>query len=168
MQKAHTWIHTIIITSIAIVATVALIYLTPLKWLTMIEPTIKDIPSAEFYQMYSKDPDKYLFIDVRPEESYNRVHAVGSVNMPLHTLYDERHRLPKEGKEIVLICSGGRASGVGYSYLEHYGFLNLRRIEGGIEYWIAEGLPVEGTEIPSGAALFSNKKLSAVGLPVCT
>ena len=45
-------------------------------------------------------------------------------------------------KEIVLICTGGRASGVGYSYLEHYGFSNIARIEGGINAWADARLPV--------------------------
>jgi len=132
---------------IAIIATAALIYLTPLKWITVIEPTIKDIDSQEFYDMYVQNPDEYIFIDVRPEDPFNRVHAQGSINMPVHTLYDERRFLPKKGKTIVLICSGGRASGVAYSYLEHFGFRNILRIEGGIEDWMAAGLPIEGSEV---------------------
>lgn len=125
--------------------TLAVIYLTPLKWVTVIEPTINDIDPVAFQSDFAKNSDQYIFIDVRSETSYNKVHAVGSINMPLHTLYDQRHVLPKKGKEIILICSGGRASGVAYSYLQHYGFFNIKRIEGGIENWIAEGLPVEGS-----------------------
>lgn len=120
----------------------ALIYLTPLKWLNIIEPRIDDIEPKAFYELYQKNPEKYLFIDVRPQEAYKKIHAEGSVNMPLHTLYDERKLLPKHGKEIILICSGGRASGVGFSYLEHYGFFNVKRIAGGIERWESDGLPV--------------------------
>src|SRR3989344_3784710 len=125
--------------------TLVAIYLTPLKWVTVIEPTIKDIDPVAFQSDFVKNSDRYIFIDVRSESAYNKVHAVGSINMPLHTLYDQRHVLPKSGKEIILICSGGRASGVAYSYLQHYGFFNIQRIEGGIENWIVEGLPVEGS-----------------------
>lgn len=125
------------------IITAGIIYLTPLKWLTVIEPTINDIASEEFYAMYEGHEDDFIFIDVRSESSYDRLHAVGSKNTPLHTLYDERHFLPKKEKTIVLICSGGRASGVGYSYLQHYGFSNIVRIEGGIEAWQLAGLPVE-------------------------
>ncbi len=119
------------------------IYLNPLKWINVVEPHINDIAATEFYEKYKGNEDKYIFIDVRSEESYNRVHAVGSQSMPLHTLYDERHNMPKRGKEIVLICSGGRASGVGYSYLEHFGHFNITRIEGGIEAWQLANLPIE-------------------------
>lgn len=127
--------------------TLAVFYLTPLRYVAVIEPTIDDIDSLEFYEMWQKNPDDYVFIDVRSEDSYNKSHAVGSVSMPLHTLYDERHNLPKYGKTIVLICGGARASGVGYSYLEHYGFRNLKRIAGGIEAWQEAGLPVEGNAV---------------------
>jgi rhodanese-related sulfurtransferase len=128
-----------------VLLTAAVIYLTPLKWLPVIEPTIKDIDPSAFQAEFLKNSDHYLFIDVRPEASYNKVHAVGSINMPLNTLYDERHVLPKTGKMIVLICSDARASGVAYSYLQHYGFYNIERIKGGVTEWIAQGLPVEGT-----------------------
>lgn len=131
-----------------IVATVAVtltvFFLTPLRYLNIVEPTIYDIDPTEFQAQFEANPDNYIFIDVRPESAYSNLHAVGSRSMPVHTLYDERHVLPRRGKEIVLICSGGKASGVGYSYLEHFGFRNIARIEGGIEHWIAAGLPVEG------------------------
>lgn len=137
MKKILPYLATVLIT-------VLVIYLTPLKWLNIVEPTIKDIDPTTFYNDFKNNKDKYVFIDVRSESAYNKVHAEGSINVPLHTLYDQRHVLPKSGKEIVLICSGGRASGVGYSYLQHYGFFNIVRIKGGIERWIADGLPVEG------------------------
>ena len=79
---------------------------------------------------------------MRSEREYNDRHAEGSVSMPLHTLFDQRDVLPMKDKEIVLICTGGRASGVGYSYLEHYGFSNIARIEGGINAWADARLPV--------------------------
>lgn len=128
----------------AVLVTVVAIYFTPLKWIPILEPTINDVSAAAFYEEYRANPEKYVFIDVRPESAYANLHALGSLSMPLHTLYDARHVLPKRGKEIVLICSGGRASGVGYSYLQHFGFFNIRRIEGGIENWVLEGLPTEG------------------------
>lgn len=118
------------------------IYLTPLKHLNLIGPKIKDIPSAEFHRNFKAHPEKYDFIDVRPQAVYAEGHAEGSRNIPLHQMYFQHSFLPKHGKTIVLICSGGIASGVAYGYLEHYGFLNLRRIEDGIEAWRAAGLPV--------------------------
>lgn len=147
----------------AVLATILIIYLTPLKWVTLIEPTVKDIDPTTFYTLYERNPEKYIFIDVRPESAYAALHAQGSVSMPLHTLYDQRHVLPKHGKTIVLICSGGRASGVGYSYLQHYGFFNILRIEGGIENWVLQKLPVEGT----GTLQKEIKTVSVSAIPRC-
>ena len=133
----------IFIISITFLLTLVLVYATPLRYTDLLEPKVRDVDSTIFYEDYSKNPEKYIFIDVRPQEAYNNIHAKGSINKPLHTLYDERHVLPKNDKEIILICSGGRASGVGFSYLQHYGFTNIHRIEGGIERWIEKGLPTE-------------------------
>jgi len=66
----------------------------------------------------------------------------------------------------VLICSGGRASGVAYGYLEHYGFLNLRRINGGIENWLAEGLPVVSSRaVDEIKDLLEKEKVSSLIIP---
>lgn len=132
-----------LITFLLLVGVVSVVYLTPLKWLNLVEPKIHDVLPALFYQELEENPEKIIFIDVRPEDVYSREHVKGSINIPLHMLYDERHNLPKHEKKIVLICGGGKASGVGYSYLEHYGFLNLRRVAGGIEAWKEAGLPTE-------------------------
>lgn len=137
----------IIISALAgIVLGAATLYVTPLKYSQLVEPKIKDVKAQDFYQEYSKNPDGYIFLDVRSLETYNNIHAEGSKNQPLHTLYNERKNLPRNtDKHIVLICSGGVASGVAYSYLEHYGFRNISRIEGGIESWVTAGLPVKST-----------------------
>lgn len=140
----NTMVHVLMVVMLTFLVTASLIYLTPLKNITVIEPSIDDIDPVEFHKDFSENEDRYLFVDVRGESSYNRIHAVGSELMPLHTLYDERHLLPKnKEKTIVFICSGGVASGVAYHYLEHHGFFNLKRIKGGIEAWQLAGLPVE-------------------------
>ncbi|MEX0917458.1 MAG: rhodanese-like domain-containing protein [Candidatus Paceibacterota bacterium] len=139
-------INGILLFILAGVITASAIYLTPLKHLNVLEPTIDDIKPAEFYERYKANPDQYVLLDVRGTGSYNRLHAAGSESQPLHTLYTERLFLPKNtDKTIVFICSGGVASGVAYHYLEHHGFLNVQRIEGGIEAWELAGLPTEST-----------------------
>jgi len=128
-----------------ILATALVIYLTPIKNFNLIEPKINEISPEAFNSLYQANPDKYIFIDVRSEDSYNTIHAIGSISMPLNTLYEQRHILPKNDKEIVLICSGFSASGVGFSYLQHFGFFNIKRVTGGIESWKIAGLPIEST-----------------------
>ena len=122
----------VLVSLFSILITALLIYLTPLKNIAFIEPTIVDITPTNFQTEYLRSPDKYLFIDVRPADAYDRGHAPGAISMPLHTLYNTRHALPKSGKEIVIICNEGVASGVGYHYLQHFGFFNIVRVGGGI------------------------------------
>ena len=132
------------------IATICVFYMVPaIRYADIVEPTIVDIDPKLLHERYIQNPDHYVFLDVRGADAYDRLHAKGSKNQPLHTLYTERLTLPKNDpqKEIVLICSGGIASGVAFSYLEHYGFRNIVRIEGGIEKWQMEGLPIEGSSV---------------------
>lgn len=132
------------------VVTASIIFTVPaIRYSPIVEPTVQDIDPTSFYEEYQKNPEQFIFLDVRSAEAYNKLHAVGSTLQPLHTLYTERHRLPRNdpNKTIILICSGGVASGVGFSYLQHYGFRNVKRIEGGIENWQTKLLPVEGKDV---------------------
>lgn len=139
---------TVVAVGVAVALAVVLaIYLTPLKWLNMIEPSINDIDAAMFYEDFTANPDKYIFIDVRNEGAYRTAHAKGSINQPIGSLFDGHKLLPKSGKTIVLICSSGRLAGVAYGYLEHQGFFNLARIEGGVQAWALADLPLEGSNI---------------------
>lgn len=133
-----------------VIIAASIFFLVPaVRYSDIVEPDIVDIDPVSFSSLYEKNPDGYVFLDVRPLDAYQKLHASGSKNQPLHTLYHERKNLPKnvKGKEIVLICSGGVASGVAYSYLQHYGFRNIVRIGGGIENWQLSGLPVEGNMV---------------------
>lgn len=135
---------------VTLVFSLFIFYTVPaIRYSDIVEPTINDVTAEVIHAEMVKNPEGYVFLDVRPGDIYEKLHAVSSVSQPLHTLYVERHTLPKNvrGKMIVLICSGGLASGVGYGYLEHFGFRNIVRIEGGIESWKAAGLPVEGTDV---------------------
>lgn len=125
--------------------------LRPLKYTEFISPVIDDVSPKVVYNKLLNTPNDMVIIDVRSEYEYNQAHAKGSINLPIHYFYDDTHGLPNEkgvalpkntNKEIYLICTGGRLAGVAYSYLEHYGYRNIKRVEGGISNWNANGLPV--------------------------
>lgn len=140
---------------IAMVATAGLIYLTPLRYTRFIQPSIREISPQDFYAKFKQHSEQYLFIDVRPADAYAKEHAVGSVNIPLATLYDLRATLPRTGKTIALICGSNSASGVAYGYLEHYGFSNLLHVIGGVPAWKIAGLPTEGAAVSTTSAPLS-------------
>ena len=132
----------VVVAVVAVLATAAVIYLTPLKHINLIEPVTKDISATEFYKRYKQNPDGYVFVDVRTPSEYEKGHAEGAENVSLPKFFDGYTQFPKKGKSIVLICAGGRESGVGYGYLEHHGYLNVLRIDGGTNQWIVENLPI--------------------------
>ena len=131
----------------AIVVTALAIYLTPLRHIVLISPTMNEVDPKVFYTDYVAHPDEYMFIDVRSPSIYHAAHAKGSINIPIENLYDEHYTLPKTGKKIALICTTGRLAAVAYGYLQNWGFTNLIHIQGGLEHWTTEGLPVEGANV---------------------
>jgi len=131
----------------AVIVTALVIYLTPLKHYNLISPVMDDVDPAAFNTDFATHPDDYLFVDVRSPNIYQSAHAKGSINIPIENLYDEHYTLPHRGKKIVLICTTGRLASIAYGYLEDFGFTNLVHVEGGLENWTYEGLPIEGSNV---------------------
>src|SRR3989344_6855361 len=126
------------------------VLITPLRFVNLVEPQITEIAPTDFYAKFKANPNNFMFIDVRPQNEYTAEHATGAVGMPLETLYSQRNYLPKSGKTIALICGGSQASGVGFSYLQHFGFFNLIRVTGGMPAWKSAGLPTVKGSYPYG------------------
>lgn len=149
MEKRAIFILSILV---AVVATALLIYLTPLRHVQLVAPTMHEMDPKEFYTDFSSHPDAYVLVDVRSPDIYTSAHAKGAISIPVENLYEERHTLPRNGKKIALICTTGRLAAIGYGYLESQGFTNLVHIEGGMVNWVTEGLPVEGKNIALAAS----------------
>jgi rhodanese-related sulfurtransferase len=138
---------------------------TPLRFVDIVEPQINNVSPTNFYAEYKQNPNNYIFIDVRPEDQYAKEHPKGAINMPLETLYNQRQYLPKSGKTIVLICGGNQASGVAFSYLQHYGFFNIVRIPGGLPAWKAAGLPTVTGDQPNGVSTTTPSTSAYIQVP---
>ncbi len=134
---------------IAAIATTLLIYLTPLKHLNLVPPTMHEVDPMAFYKENTAHPDQYLFIDVRTPNEYAAAHPKGAINIPIEDLTSMQYQLPRSGKQIVLTCTTGRLAAIAYGYLEDMGFLNLLHLTGGLQQWALDGLPVEGTSVPA-------------------
>lgn len=139
-------IRTVVIVLITLLSAVLLIYLTPLKHFNLIDPNPHDIPPVEFWNDMQAHPEEYYFIDVRDQSAYETAHARGAISQPIGTLFDLRKSLPKD-KTIAIICTSGRLAGVAYGFLEHWGYTNMVRLEGGMQKWSLEGLPLDGRDI---------------------
>ena len=134
---------------VAVALTSLLIYATPLRY-QVPPPPMHEVDAKDIYTAMQKNPNDYLFIDVRDVSVYDAAHAVGAINIPIASLVTEHYLLPKTGKQIVLICTTGQLATVAYGYLQMWGFTNLLHITGGFSTWAIEGLPMEGTNVVNG------------------
>ncbi len=82
-----------------------------------------------------------VLIDVREADEFEQVHVLGATLIPLSEFGARFSEMPKD-KEIVLMCAGGVRSAQAAEFAAQHGF-RLSNLEGGINAWQAEGLPVE-------------------------
>ncbi|MEI7613236.1 MAG: rhodanese-like domain-containing protein [Betaproteobacteria bacterium] len=82
-------------------------------------------------------------IDVREASEYSTGHLPESRNIPLGQLegrgdLDKLKELP-----LILVCQTGARSGAACASLEKLGFTKVHNLEGGINAWTADGLPLK-------------------------
>lgn len=99
------------------------------------------------YVMY-RDEHAFL-LDVRTPQEFDIVHIpalAGNqvVNIPLDELFSRLDEIPKE-RDIVVICATGRRSERARDLLLDAGFPRVTSVVGGMQAWIENNLPVEGT-----------------------
>lgn len=82
-----------------------------------------------------------VLIDVREQDEWDVVHAPNATLIPLSAFAQRYSEMPQD-KEIILICAGGVRSAQAAQFAEQHGY-NVANLEGGINAWMADGLPVE-------------------------
>ena len=82
-----------------------------------------------------------VLVDVREAGEFEQVHVPGATLIPLSEFAARYTEMPKD-QEIVLMCAGGVRSAQAAQFAAGHGF-KLTNLEGGIQAWHAEGLPVE-------------------------
>lgn len=120
---------------------VATLSFEPLRFTHYVEPYMDSREPVVVYQEMLDSKGGYMFIDVRTPAEYTALHATTSENIPIQFLFDKWKELPREGKTIYLICSGGRLAGVAYGFLQLHGFTNIVHVSGGVQHWAEVGLP---------------------------
>lgn len=84
-------------------------------------------------------------IDVRPQDEFDRLHALGSRSMPLPELSHSkllRERRLSPDKPLYIICRKGVLAKLAAEDLAAAGFDSSIIVEGGIDAWAYFGLPV--------------------------
>ena len=123
----------IIILAVAVIASV---YLLTQKSDTSGMPATITVQEAA--QQFA---DGAFLLDVRTQEEWNQSHVEGAVLIPLDQLAARSAELPAD-RDVLIICRSGNRSGQARDLLRNAGFDRTTSIGGGINAWIAKGLPV--------------------------
>ncbi len=82
-------------------------------------------------------------IDVRPKDAYNQGHIVNALNIPLEDITSGKAKIDKlKKKPVVVYCQMGRSSSKASQKLTDSGLEQVFNLQGGINTWINEKLPL--------------------------
>ena len=133
-STTRKWVLPLII--ILAVAVIASVYLLTQKSDTSGMPATITVQEAA--QQFA---DGAFLLDVRTQEEWNQSHVEGAVLIPLAQLAARSAELPAD-RDVLIICRSGNRSGQARDLLRNAGFDRTTSIGGGINAWIAKGLPV--------------------------
>jgi rhodanese-related sulfurtransferase len=82
-------------------------------------------------------------IDLRDADEFRKGHIAGSLNIPMSQLADRIGELDRlKGKPLILVCKMGTSASAAGRQLRTRGFDKIARMQGGIQGWRADNLPV--------------------------
>jgi cysteine synthase/rhodanese-related sulfurtransferase len=92
-------------------------------------------------------PGSPSLIDVRTPEEYRAGHAPGAKNVPLSELSAGSAKGLPDDKDapVVTMCKVGERSLYGMILLKSIGYHNVKNVRGGLQAWVAAGLPTAST-----------------------
>jgi rhodanese-related sulfurtransferase len=96
---------------------------------------------------------------VRRIGEYRASHLPGAIHQPLDTLSKalEGADLPgvDRNKPVAVHCKGGYRSSAACGLLQAHGYREVYNVVGGLDAWVASGLPVEGAAESCGKQVFA-------------
>lgn len=84
--------------------------------------------------------DGALVVDVREHHEWRAGHAEEALHLPLASLADRLHELPRD-RRLVCVCRSGGRSGVAAETLHRAGFA-VWNLAGGMSAWADRSLPL--------------------------
>lgn len=84
--------------------------------------------------------EHFQVVDVRYPNEWDAGHIDGAVHIPLDYVFDRAEELDRS-RPVVTLCRSGSRSAEAAKDLASEGF-DVRSLEGGMEAWAAQGLPV--------------------------
>jgi phage shock protein E len=103
----------------------------------------QELPPKECYDVIAR-AGSCVIIDVRTGEEFSRGHLKGAENID-YFLPDFKERLQTRDRNAryIVYCRRGHRGRMVMEFLRECGFSDVTNISGGLEQWLAEGLPVE-------------------------
>jgi hydroxyacylglutathione hydrolase len=83
----------------------------------------------------------YLLLDVRGQSEYSARHIAAARLLPLPFLARQLDHIPRD-LPVIVHCASGTRSHIAASLLLARGFTQVAHIRGGLDAWLADGLPV--------------------------
>ena len=101
----------------------------------------ESITSQTLVRLVNKD--NAVVIDLRDKNDYTGGHIAGAVNLPYgsYATRGEELNLYKD-RPVILVCKIGQHSSAIGSKLIKAGFLDIKRLSGGMTEWVGASLPV--------------------------
>ena len=84
-----------------------------------------------------------VLVDIRDTKEYSAGHIAGAVSMPVSSIDARIGELEAyKDKPVVLVCKMGQHASASGRKFKDQGFVNVRRLSGGMAEWTANSLPV--------------------------
>lgn len=107
----------------------------------LIFANFESVTPQQAYEILRKDPEAVV-LDVRTPQEYAQGHVKDAKLVPLQVLEGRLKSLePLKKKPLLVYCRSGHRSAAASRILADHGFKPLN-VKGGINRWVAEGLPV--------------------------
>ncbi len=101
----------------------------------------QSVSTAQLTQMVNQDQG--VVIDVREKADYSKGHIVNAINIPFAKMKERAGELEKyREKTIIVVDAMGQHSGSVGKTLKTEGFANVVRLQGGMNTWTSDSLPV--------------------------
>ena len=101
----------------------------------------KTVTSKNVVLMMNRQP--YFLIDVRNPKDFNLGHLQNATNIRFEEMSDKINIIKKYSKKLIVVyCQNGIRSDQAVNILAKLGIDNVVSIEGGINSWIKEQLPI--------------------------
>jgi rhodanese-related sulfurtransferase len=124
-------------------ASIWIVVLLALMWVqfkvTLTAP--KAISVHQLTQLVNRE--KGVVIDIRNTKEFNQGHIHGALNIPLSRIKENIKRIEKYNHHpIIMVCTNGISVASACSLLKKSGIDSVFKLQGGINAWSAEHLPL--------------------------